>query len=365
MKTKLSLAAVSFLFILAFTLPVQQCVAQQDGWYRQEREIQKSPVQQEKALRIRKASIRMTWNGWAGNGMLLTMLNDTNFRSELGISDEQYEKIQEAGKNFRNPVHNPEVKKIYEEIQAIETANGRTLQNADEETKNRYFDLQEKVTALTTTAGNDSLNMFNVGNALEVALTHEQKQKMKEFQLVAALSDVATFPPSMFEALDLTNVQKQEMEKIKKELESEFEKRIEDLAIRQLMVDNTLLDECEKKGHNGIDFDILDESIRKQIVEDIHKIGNEREAHGKQYSLQFRTQMLDVLTDEQWLHLQNMIDDPSGLVKIMLDKVKARREQKEVWAPGPNSWRPGDPIPEQYRQERNRRKRFPGVEQSE
>jgi len=358
MSPKLFLAAV-YPFILVFTLPIQQSAAQQNDWYRQEREIQKSPVQQEARLRMGKASIRLEWNGWAGNDMLIAMLNDTNFRTELGVSDEQYEKIQEAGKNFRNPEHNPEVNEIYEEIKAIETANGRTLQNADEETKNRYFDLQEKVIALTTTTGSDPLNRFTVSNALEIALTQEQKQKMKEYQLVAALSDVSTFPPSMFEALGLTDAQKQEMEKIKKKLESDFEKHIEDLATRQLLVDNTLLDECEKKGWNGIDFGVLDEDMRKQITEDLRKIGNEREAHGKQYSLQFRTQMLDVLTDEQWLRLTNMIDNPSGLVKIMLDKVKAWREKKEVWTPGPNSWQPGDPIPEGYRQERQMKGNFP------
>jgi Ni/Co efflux regulator RcnB len=54
-----------------------------------------------------------------------------------------------------------------------------------------------------------------------------------------------------------------------------------------------------------------------------------------------------------------MIDNPSGLVKIMLDKVKAWRGKKEVWTPGPNSWQPGDPIPEGYRQERQMKRNFP------
>jgi Ni/Co efflux regulator RcnB len=73
--------------------------------------------------------------------------------------------------------------------------------------------------------------------------------------------------------------------------------------------------------------------------------------------------MFDVLTDEQWRRLQNMIDNPTGLVKMLLVKTKGWQEKKEAWTPGPNSWRPGDPIPEQYRQQRNERQgRFPRSE---
>jgi Ni/Co efflux regulator RcnB len=73
--------------------------------------------------------------------------------------------------------------------------------------------------------------------------------------------------------------------------------------------------------------------------------------------------MFDVLTDELLLRLQDMIDNPTGLVKIMLDKMKAGRENKEKkdeWVPGPNTWQPGDPLPEQYRQERQERTRQRG-----
>jgi Ni/Co efflux regulator RcnB len=110
-------------------------------------------------------------------------------------------------------------------------------------------------------------------------------------------------------------------------------------------------------------FNMLDEITRKQIGEDQGKIGNETEVIVKRFAVQFKTQMFDTLTDAQWLRLQNMVDNPTRPVKMMLDKMKAGRENKEKkdeWMPGPNSWRPGDPIPEQYRQERNeRRQLFP------
>jgi len=76
-----------------------------------------------------------------------------------------------------------------------------------------------------------------------------------------------------------------------------------------------------------------------------------------------------VLTDEQWKRLQELIDHPSELAKIVLKKLKEDRGESEEgknpgggWQPGPGSWRPGDAIPEAYRQERNTRGNFPRTE---
>jgi flagellar biosynthesis chaperone FliJ len=163
----------------------------------------------------------------------------------------------------------------------------------------------------------------------------------------------------MFEALGLTDAQKQEMENIKKQLELEFEKPLEELANRSLMVENKIQEEMEKKGFRGINFGLIDAETLKKIQEDMRKNSEDTQFYGKQFASQFKTKMFDVLTNEQWLHLQNLIDNPTGLVKIMQDKEKAWREKKEVWSPGPNSWRPGMPIPEAYRIERNQRGNFP------
>jgi Ni/Co efflux regulator RcnB len=307
-----------------------------------------------------KVLIRSQWNGLGGNGIIVALLRDPDFRQELGVSNEQYERIQEVSKDRRDPQKNPELNKIYEEIKSIEAAHGTTLQNADEETKKKYFDLNDKVTEMTITVySDDGLSHYHVAYALEKTLTQEQKQRMKELQLAASLSDVSIFPPSMFEALDLTDAQKQEMEAIKARLESELEKPLEDLAKRQRMVDNKIWEECEKKGYEGIDFSLLDEVTLKQIKEDMGKIANETQSYGTQYAKQFKTEMFDVLTDEQWARLQNMIDNPSGLVKTMQKKMKEWKENKGAYTPGPNSWQPGDPIPEEYRQQRNERQRFP------
>jgi len=78
--------------------------------------------------------------------------------------------------------------------------------------------------------------------------------------------------------------------------------------------------------------------------------------------MQFRIKMFDVLTDEQWLRIQDLVDHPPEYIKVFLKKVKANIEKNARdtgWQPGPGSWQPGDAIPEAYRQERNTRGNFP------
>ena len=348
---------IAVLAVIVLAGLARQAAAQDDYWhnYLQKR---KSPIMQEVAKNNGKFMIRSQWNGQGGNGIILQLLRDPVFRNELGISDQQYERIQETAKDTRDPEKNPELKKIYEEIQSIEDTHGPTLQDADEQTKKRFLELQEKVTAMTVHTGRDRLTPYNVADALGRTLTPEQKRKIKEVQLVASLSEKSIFPPSMFEALDLTDAQKQEMAEIKKKLESEFEQPLDDLANRQRMVDNKLHDEMEKQGYNGISFEKLDEATRKQIEQDLTGISQETQSHGERLATQFKIKMFDVLTDEQWARLQNLTDNPTGLAKTMQKIMAGWREKKGEWRPGPDSWKPGDPIPEEYRQQREER-RFP------
>jgi len=84
--------------------------------------------------------------------------------------------------------------------------------------------------------------------------------------------------------------------------------------------------------------------------------------------------MFDVLTDEQYARVIDLIDNPPDYVVALLKRWREQsgesEESKEVeegeksgvWIPGPNSWRPGDPIPGAYRIERETRSRFPRAE---
>ena len=88
--------------------------------------------------------------------------------------------------------------------------------------------------------------------------------------------------------------------------------------------------------------------------------------------------MFDVLMDEQWNRLQELIDHPPEYALMFIKElresfglVESEKSEEEgaegglspsVWLPGPGSWRPGDAIPEAYRQERNTRGNFPRPE---
>jgi len=77
--------------------------------------------------------------------------------------------------------------------------------------------------------------------------------------------------------------------------------------------------------------------------------------------------MFDVLTDEQWERMIDLIDNPPDYVKKILDEKRKAREAETAssgesgeWQPGPGSWQPGDGIPAGYRIERETRSRqFP------
>jgi Ni/Co efflux regulator RcnB len=98
---------------------------------------------------------------------------------------------------------------------------------------------------------------------------------------------------------------------------------------------------------------------------------NEARESGKGLADKLKVEMFDVLTDEQWNRMLNLIDNPPEHAKKIIAQMREKSEQEsayastEAWQPGPNSWKPGDPIPEGYRQQRQERGRFPRVNQSE
>ena len=94
---------------------------------------------------------------------------------------------------------------------------------------------------------------------------------------------------------------------------------------------------------------------------------------GKEVTDKLKIKMFDVLTDEQWKRLQELVDHPPDYMKrrITQDRQDMERIRKAGesaassaggWQPGPGSWKPGDGIPETYRIERNQRSRFPRTE---
>jgi len=206
----------------------------------------------------------------------------------------------------------------------------------------------------------------SMSNAYNGILTPEQERKLNE-SLLANMEDMPILSPSIFEALNLSDAQKQQVEALKKEFDPELEKYLEK-HVNNSWKRNSIISEILSK-QEGATLKERMEATNKLLVEDAEykKIWEEIRSDKQAFTAQFVTKMRGILTDEQKAHLQSLIDDPPEYAKIFGQyyRVAHRRTNEGVgeWQPGPDSWRPGDPIPERFRQERNERRRFPRTEE--
>jgi Spy/CpxP family protein refolding chaperone len=348
MKTKLLLVAVSCLFFFSLTGYAQMAPPAQ---------MQQSLAGRQGLERLLKTGNRMFWDGRFIYEMAVDSLIDPEIRSALGVSDEQHREIQAArGKAMSAFADNPEIEKLHDEIRAIYDFDDPFMLKADEETAKKFWDMQDKVR---------NQEVIYMSDALDKILPPELKQKVNESHL-AIMGEMPIIAPNMFEALNLTDAQKQQMKKIKKDFEPEFEKHLDNFVKGSMFLLDKRYAEVEKQGGSIENH----EAFQKKLMEDpaYKRVQEEIQTQGKAFSEKFKIKMFDVLTDEQWVRLQKLVDDPTEYGKILrtkLRKERGEREKIEVWAPGPNSWQPGDPIPEGYRQQRQERGRFPRVNPSE
>jgi len=308
-------------------------------------------TQEEAGKAIMKSFFRPFWNDQGINPMLFEVFGDPAVRAAWGISDEQH---QQSADYMFNLASSEEAKEIGIRVQKIEDKTSISVVAEDIQSEGWETDVEaiKKLQAIAERSGAFIMNAAI--EALDNTLTPEQWQRVRESQL-ANMDELPLISPDMFEALDLTAAQRQEMEQIKTELEPEFE------AVLDEFVNGIIAPQNKSED---------DPTLNKKRQEEVM-------SKGKAFSTKFKTQMFDVLTDEQWLRLQHLIDNPPEHAKIFRAKLKeqngeseeqektkqaAEKPEKEVWTPGPNSWKPGDAIPESYRQQRNERRKFPGTE---
>jgi len=156
------------------------------------------------------------------------------------------------------------------------------------------------------------------------------------------------------------------MEGIKKELEPEFEKSLENYANVEFALWNKVVDKAAKEGIPDIALG-EDEPLRKKLMaedREYKKIQEEIQSQSQAFSEKFKIKMFDVLTDEQWKRLLALIDNPPAHAQVFGKRLRERQGENTQtgggYVPGPGAWQPGSSaIPEQYRQERNSRRPFP------
>jgi len=241
-----------------------------------------------------------------------------------------------------------------------EMPGGAFAENASEETQKRYLDLMMELDDVREQKANDLLNE---------TLTSDQLRKIKEFQ-IATMDSSFLVSLSMFEVLDISDEQREQLEEVKKALKPEIERHIDKMvehkSFYQPMVNEAIGDKLN---------DVTDPAERMKIISEVLQKFNEQHPgylqgateyleSGKILSNNLKIKMFDVLTDEQWERMLDLIDNPPDHVKKYFE-IQRRimgintSQDDGGWQPGPGSWRPGDPIPMQYRIERNTRRGFP------
>ena len=294
-----------------------------------------------------KGLLRSAWNGrGTGANLIIAALATGGYReadgglSALGMSEEQIEQLTKhvtdsmEGRDDRSGDSDSIIPKAIRDEMA-------TLQNDgefDTDAQERVRSIIEKHMETEASRRRDT-----IADAVDEILPAEQIQQIQE-SILANMAGMPFITTSVFEVLNLTDGQRQQMERIKKELEPAFEEILECWVNVQLTLHNT-------KDAEGREY--------QRIYDDI-------QSKGKAFAVRFRTRMFDVLNDNQWARLQKLVDNSPEHALILRKKLKELSGEGEeskggkkadVWVPGPGAWQPGQGIPEGYRQERN--SRFP------
>ena len=366
MKTKRLLLVLACLLLLAergYTQPTdtpQNNPAQQS---------QDSPWMQEINKAVTRSGIRAFWDGYAVSGAALGLLHDPERRAMWGISDEQSQQILDYHAN--SPARMQEISSGFsDELQAVFNRNDPFMWNADAETLKIFGDIQDRIA---------SENWRITAEAMENILTPEQIQMTREAYL-ANIGEMPIASIEIFEVLNLTDAQREQMAEIKRMLEPEFERNLEIFVSNSMTLARIMDEELDRQGivHVGL---IQDEESMKRFNEyaermrivrarlmtenqEFMRLSDEIQSSGRAFATQFKTQMFDVLTDEQWMRLQELIDNPPEHALLFRQRQRessgeTEDNKRDIWVPGPDSWRPGMPIPESYRQQRNTQIRFP------
>ncbi|MCL2710480.1 MAG: hypothetical protein FWE95_06340 [Planctomycetaceae bacterium] len=307
-------------------------------------------------IAMMKAEVRLLWNGQGANWMVFAgAMSEPEIATAWGISEEQIQQVIERWDATMEQMGYPMDAVSLRLLEAM----GLTEEEADDwvpdaETigwlQDNLFGIMED-----TLDAMSSMVDTTIADAFDEFLTPEQLRTMQEAQL-ANIGKLPFFSPNMFEALNLTDAQREQMEQIKQELQPELE------ALLENWVDGIMA------------------SLNEEYSEFEEESYEELLSRGRAFATQFKIAMFDVLTVEQWIRLQNLIDNPPehalAFRKVLRELLGVSDEESEneesaavgieaggMWIPGPNAWRPGDAIPEAYRIERNTRRQFPRGEE--
>jgi len=208
-------------------------------------------------------------------------------------------------------------------------------------------------------------------------LTPEQSQKFRELTVMAMSVFPFAYPP-MFEALGLTEEQRMLLTELKKELEPEYEAMSKQFIADRITVRDKFDDayaeifqkisreewrqkpqeEREQKADEIRDRLLQEDTEYRRALERIHTQGRDFQNRLKDW--------FDILTIEQIDTLNRLLNNPPDYAKKIMESMKRENgdpqkiAEADKWDFLNRAWRPGDPLPEGYLQQRqDRPRRFP------
>ena len=298
---------------------------------------------------------RLFWNGKGAN-LIMDLTNDApEMRRGLGLSDEQWEQLHQAQEAAENDFNNSPLANEYRaEMEKFNIKDDPYLLSISEEAKREYLELQE--------------NLFTKlyerrAEAIEKIITLEQRQKIKEFQL-ATMSVMPYFDGKSFEALGLSESQKEQMRQIHADMSADYEKTLDELVVLDLRRTKLLTDAVEKSGiETAEEFNEKLRTIAEELEQENPEYKNiplKMRDKGKEFMDRLKFRMFDVLTDEQLERLSDLLDHPPAHAKKFIETVRkyiGEQEPNRITPGFLDAWQPGDPIPEEYKE--HRKAKFP------
>ena len=311
-----------------------------------------------------RARYRSLWNGRGGTFESMEMfLSAPEGRQALNLTETQADRLayfHDEEQAMRRGQNIPGLAELEAEADKILEDNPY-LENATEEQKKRYGELAESASYL----------MFDdVMNEVETVLSPEQMLQIREVEL-QLLPEIGLPSPAMFESLGLTDEQKEKMAAIKKQMEQEFEKLLSEVVAVEHEIHRQLAEKFTAlcKENPPASFEEFMQKLKSEQKKlnknaEVRKKRQQVADKGKLLATRLKFGLMNVLTDEQLDKMQRIIENMPEFIKAKLAELRREREEMEKsdqWTPGPNSWRPGDGTPEEFKRRRIE-KAFPQTE---
>ena len=311
-------------------------------------------------------------SAWDGRGtwMPLRLMVRFGGETELRLTEEQKQRLpflykeNELGrewfeKMYQNPT--PEFTQAQQAVHATLIPGDPYFERATEEQKNAYREANATVISLWLTA---------MQADIQDTLTPEQMLQVRKLEM-QLMPEVGIPFPSMFETLGLTDEQKREMNKISDDLKAEFNTLTQEAAAlkaERIVASFGLLKGKSFTSQEELFKAFSDTFARYVPSEEARKKSDDIQKRGQKLVTTLQSRLMNVLTDDQLDKMQKIMDETPETIKRFIAQSKAQREQQKkspMYVPGPDSWRPGDPVPVQFKEERQKTRQRPGFSRGE